>query len=87
MLSSSLTVTVLMLLSFATLVTAHLALAYGLIRTPGHALKGVLLMIPPFAWLAPFWGKQHGLLVRTWIWGISAGVYLSTLAVSLWFDG
>jgi hypothetical protein len=68
-------------LSFATLVTAHVALAVGLtLRAPRW--RGVLsLLVPP---LAPYWGLQAGLRVRAacWIGGVllySASLWIGSL--------
>jgi hypothetical protein len=82
MTGASLPVSVVLVLSFATLVAAHLALAYGLVRSPRHAWKGILALIPLFAPLAAYWGYRERLRVRVWIWGVSLAVYLTALSLS-----
>ena len=80
--SGLLLVSVLLTLSFATLLTTHLTLAYGLIRVPGQSWKGILVLLPPFAPLAPYWAYQQRLRCRVWVWGGSLGVYVTALLLS-----
>jgi hypothetical protein len=63
--------------AFATLVTVHVTLAFGLLRRRPRWHAAVALVVPP---LAPWWGWRAGMRVRTGIWLFAAPVY----AVSLW---
>jgi hypothetical protein len=58
--------------SFAVLVTVHVALAYGLlVRRPWW--RGPLaLVVPP---LAPWWGLEEGMRVRSALWLTAVCVY------------
>jgi hypothetical protein len=65
--------------SFATLVTAHLALAAGLAARPPwwHAL--VALLVPP---LAPYWGFREKMRARAVLWGAALVLYAAARAAA-----
>jgi hypothetical protein len=60
-------------LSFATLVTAHVTLVFGLARRAPRWRAAVAALVAP---LAPFWGIKARMLVRAGLWIASAVVYL-----------
>lgn len=62
-----------LLSSFALFVTAHGALALGLIRSPDHGWRGWLVLLPITFWLAPYWGYRRGLRGRV-VWWVLAAV-------------
>jgi hypothetical protein len=64
-------------LSFATLVTAHVAIVAGLARRPPRWRAAVAAVVAP---LAPFWAARSGMHVRAVVWLMSAVVY----GVALW---
>jgi hypothetical protein len=68
-----LAVLLLLIFSFALLVTAHVALAVGLaLRRPRW--RGLLaLVVPP---LAPYWGMEERMRLRSLLWVGSLAVYL-----------
>jgi hypothetical protein len=61
-----------LLLAFAVLVTAHVALVAGLAVRPPRWRALAALFIPP---LAPWWGRAERLHVRTVAWVASAIAY------------
>jgi hypothetical protein len=64
----------------ATLITIHVALAWGLARR-GPVLRGVIaLLVPP---LAPYWGYEADLKKRCAAWVVSLVVYVIALTVNL----
>lgn len=66
-----------LVVAFATLVTAHVTLALGLLRRSPRWRGALALVVPP---LAPWWGWREGMRARAAIWLLAAPVY----AVSLW---
>jgi len=60
--------------SFATLVTAHVALAMGLLtRTP--RIRALLaLLLPP---LAPYYGAREKMWIRTTVWTLALVTYVA----------
>jgi hypothetical protein len=69
-----------LVLAFATLVTAHITLVLGLLRRPPWWRGVVGLLLPP---LAPWWGWRGNMRVRSGLWVAAAVVYLSALASAL----
>jgi hypothetical protein len=61
-----------LLLGFATLVLAHLALALKLTLQPPRWRGLVALVVPPFA---PLWGFRAGFSRWAWLWIASVVVY------------
>jgi hypothetical protein len=66
--------------AFATLVTVHITLAFGLARRPPR-WRGVLALI--VAPLAPWWGWQARMRLRGALWVAAATVYGVALAFCL----
>lgn len=62
-----------LLLAFATLVTAHVALVVGLSRRAPRWRGPLALLCPP---LAPYWGMESGMKRRTAIWLVALSVYV-----------
>jgi hypothetical protein len=63
--------------SFATLVTVHLALAVGLVRRRPHWRGAAALVVPP---LAPYWGFRVGMRKRVIVWLAALSLYAVSLA-------
>jgi hypothetical protein len=59
--------------SFALLVTVHVALAAGLLLRSPRWRAPIAFLVPP---LAPYWGMQEGMRVRTALWLSALGVYI-----------
>ncbi len=59
-------------LAFATLVLAHLALAFKLTVAKPHWKGVVALVVPPFA---PLWGFRAGFARWSWAWIAAVVVY------------
>ncbi len=64
--------------SFAALVTAHVALAFGLVFERPRWRAVVALLVFP---LAPYWGLQAGMRTRGLLW-IGAGVVYTIALVA-----
>jgi hypothetical protein len=61
-----------LVVSFASLVTSHLALVAGLIvRSPWWRGPAAAVVFP----LAPYWGARAGMHTRWVVWVVSAVVY------------
>ena len=58
--------------AFALLVTAHVALAVGLVLRKPHWRGPVALVVPP---LAPYWGLESGMRVRGVVWLAAIALY------------
>jgi hypothetical protein len=72
-------VIVLLVFGFATLVTAHVALAWRLTRKSRPRWRGVVaFFVPP---LAPLWGFREGLRRNASIWCLALGVYVVALLI------
>ena len=69
-----------LVLAFATLVTAHVTLAFGLARRPPRWRGLVALVVAP---LAPWWGWQERMRARGVVWLASALVYAIALGLAL----
>lgn len=68
------------LLVFGTLVvaaawlfTTHVAVLFGLVRTPPRREALLALLVPP---LAPYWALRRGMRVRGVMWLVASCVYL-----------
>jgi hypothetical protein len=69
-------VLVVLIVAFASLVTAHVALAIGLARRRGVWAALVAFVVVP---LAPWWGWRARMRARGVIWVLAAGAYLASL--------
>jgi hypothetical protein len=70
-----------LLLAFAVLVTAHVAIAFGLARRKPRWKAILALAVVP---LAPYWGARSGMHVRTVAWVVSALVYVTLRLAFQW---
>jgi hypothetical protein len=71
----------LLLLSFATLLTTHLAIAVRLLLRVRPRYRGlVALVVPP---LAPVWAFGERWLVMCWLWVGAVVVYAGAAATAL----
>jgi len=61
------------ILAFATLVTAHVALAAGLVARRPWWRGPVALVVAP---LAPYWGFRERMRARAAVWGAAFVVYI-----------
>lgn len=61
-------------LSFAALVTAHVALAVGLCRRTPWTRGLVALVVPP---LAPYWGLREKMPGRSVVWIVALVIYVA----------
>ena len=68
-----------LLVAFATLVTAHLALVVGLASRPPR--WRAILALPALP-LAPYWGVQNRMHVRVVLWIASATAYAALRVIS-----
>lgn len=80
--SPPLAVSLTLLLSFSTLAMAHVWLALGLLAAPERKWRGLLILVPLAAWLAPYWGYRSGFRRRTWLWACSLLAYTISHAVA-----
>ncbi len=62
--------------AFATLVTVHVTLAFGLARRASLKHGSIALIAPP---LAPYWGWREGMRVRGVLWVFALLVYVGAL--------
>ncbi len=69
----------LLVVGFATFVTAHVALAWRLTRRSRPRWRGPLaFFVPP---LAPLWGFREGFRRNASIWCLAVGVYVVALLI------
>ncbi|MBE7483756.1 MAG: hypothetical protein HS104_27805 [Polyangiaceae bacterium] len=61
-----------LVVSFAALVTAHVALAFGLALARPRWRGPVAFLVPP---LAPYWGMEAGMKRRAAIWVTALVIY------------
>lgn len=74
-------VLVALVVSFAALVTAHVALAFGLTLAEPRWRGPVSLFVPP---LAPYWGMEAGMKRRSALWVTALVIYaLARIAAEL----
>lgn len=62
--------------SFALLVTVHVALAVGLSFRRPRWRGPLAFVIPP---LAPYWGMEVGMRVRSLLWLVALAIYVVSL--------
>ena len=69
----------LLIIGFATFVTAHVALSLRLVRRARPRWRGVVaFFVPP---LAPLWGFREGFRRNASIWCLALGVYAIALLI------
>lgn len=71
-------VVVVAVLTFAVLITAHLALVLGLALREPRWHAAVAFVVPP---LAPYWGFRENMRVRSIVWGAAFVVYVIVRAI------
>jgi hypothetical protein len=64
-----------LVVAFATLLTAHVALLFGLATRPPRWRAAAAALVAP---LAPFWGFRTGMPVRSALWLASAVAYVAS---------
>lgn len=64
--------------SFAILLIAHLTLAFGLVTRRSPRWHAAMVLVPPLAWLAPYWGFRSGMKVRAVVWVLALIAYVIT---------
>jgi len=79
---SAIIASVALILCSALWVTLHGALAYGLIRRSPLGARLFWLLVPPLAWLAPYWGYRHHLRWLSSAWVLCGTAYLVLLVVA-----
>lgn len=71
-------IAVAIIVSFATLVTAHVALAAGLVaRKPWWRGLLALVVVP----LAPYWGAREKMRARVVVWAVALVGYTAALVI------
>ena len=68
-----------LVIAFATLVSAHVSLAVGLMRRRPHWQGLAALLVPP---LAPWWGWRARMRMRGALWVVAAASYATALGLS-----
>jgi hypothetical protein len=68
-----------LVLALSALVTVHITLLVGLLRTRPRWHAAVALLVPPFA---PYWGARQGLRARAIAWLALAATYAGALFVA-----
>lgn len=72
-------VVVALLLAFALLVTAHVAITYGLARRHPRWRALVAFVVAP---LAPYWAWREQMNVRAWIWTGALALYVAATVLA-----
>ncbi len=72
------TVTV-VVLAFATLVTSHLSIVFGLLRKPPRSRALLALVVAP---LAPYWAFRERMRVRAGVWAVAAVLYVAARVIA-----
>jgi hypothetical protein len=78
---SAIVVSVALLTCFGLWVTLHCALAYRLVRRTDKRWQLLWLLLPPVAWLAPYWGFRSNLRALSVSWLVCCAAYLTLLFV------
>jgi hypothetical protein len=68
-----------LVLAFASLLTAHVTIAYGLARRPPRWRALAALFVPP---MAPLWAWRERMRVRTIVWVAALSLYIAARIVS-----
>jgi hypothetical protein len=69
-----------LLLAFATLVTMHVAIVFGLAQKEPRWRALAAFLVPP---LAPYWAFCHGMKVRAAFWVASVALYAALLVAAM----
>jgi hypothetical protein len=70
--------------SFALFVTSHVALSFGLTLRRPRWRGPCALLVPP---LAPYWGFEERMRVRSLLWLGALALYVVALTLSHWLPG
>ena len=68
-----------LLLAFATLITVHIGIVFGLSQRHPRWRAALALFVPP---LAPYWALRAGMVVRGGIWIGSVILYTTLLGLA-----
>jgi hypothetical protein len=68
-----------LVIAFATLLTVHVAIAFGLAKQSPRWRAVLALFVPP---LAPYWALRLGMMVRGMIWLVAVAAYTTFLGLS-----
>ena len=79
---SSVLLSVALIAVLAAFLCVHAWLALGLIEARRPRWHGLLVLLPPLWWLAPYWGYKAGLRGRTWGWFGTFTAYVALRVVS-----
>lgn len=80
---SAVVVSIALLVAFGLWVTLHCALAYGLVRRSDLRWQLLWLLLPPTAWLAPYWGFRYRLRWSALLWLVTFAAYVGLLVTGL----
>ncbi|MCL2824193.1 MAG: hypothetical protein FWD57_09400 [Polyangiaceae bacterium] len=69
--------------SFATMMTAHASIVWGLLRHRSFAHAASGLVLPP---LSAYWAWLEGMTTRTVIWLVAALIYIGSLVVAYYLN-
>lgn len=72
-------VVIAVLLAFALMVTAHVAITYGLARRQPRWRAAVAFVVAP---LAPYWAWREQMKVRAWIWTGALVLYVAATVLA-----
>jgi hypothetical protein len=68
-----------LVLAFATLVTTHVAITYGLAKQSPRWRAALAFFVPP---LAPYWALRLGMMVRGTVWVAAVIAYTTFLGLA-----
>ncbi len=68
-----------LVVAFATLVTVHVAIVFGLAKQQPRWRAALAFVVPP---LAPYWALRNGMMVRGGIWIGSVILYSALLGLA-----
>jgi len=68
-----------LVLAFATLISAHVAIAYGLLKQSPRWRAALAFLVPP---LAPYWALRLGMMVRGTVWVAAVIAYATFLGLA-----
>lgn len=78
---NSVVLSIALIVLLALFLCVHGWLALGLISLQKPRWRGLLVLLPPLWWLAPYWGFQQGLRKRAWFWFVCFGGYVAVRAL------
>lgn len=72
-----------LVISFASWLVVHAAIAMALFRRHEPRWTVCLLALPPLFWLAPYWGLKHRLHARVGLWLACVVIYAVALTLAV----